>query len=264
MAVLQWILEVERKDITDAELVDSGSFPELDVDLLAALVSIATGDLGRRITLRVDNDAKKGILTKGRQILLMVYHWNRVNEEAGAIYDVTDLMQVQWLGDNNIATFDSNWDSIFAGCGDDIDMKSVKVLYFKHLRKSEVLKADIAYYTRLAATHEDKTYDFLKACVLRTIELQRQDFNREAHAAASKSGGGGADAHLLAAKGGGKGKGKKKGTVAILSTSDNAAFEEGDWYEEGEEEEYQEEEEEEDDEEFDDEEGVDMPAENDF
>ena len=49
--VLKWILKVEEPDTTIDSFADSGPFAELDIDLAAALVKIASGEIGREINL---------------------------------------------------------------------------------------------------------------------------------------------------------------------------------------------------------------------
>ena len=97
---------------------------------------------------------------------------------------------------------------VLSGCSDkNIDVALQKVLLLKQLRKSAKLKADISYYDRIPESHEDKSYEFLRGCVRRHLELQRLTANRSAQQQALA---GGAAASALAAKGKGKGKGKKK------------------------------------------------------
>ena len=59
-AVLEWILAVEAKDATFESLSDSGDFPELDVELAAAVVHIVHGELGRRRGARRLQGARLG------------------------------------------------------------------------------------------------------------------------------------------------------------------------------------------------------------
>ena len=138
----------------------------------------------------------------------MIYQHNRVSEEAGALYNYEDLMTVQWQGDNKMETFIPNWDMVLEGCGDDVDLKTVRFLFLKQLRLSAKLKPDLNYYDRIPANHEDKTYDFLRGCVRRHIELNRLKANRAANSEALKQGV--PDKQALAAKGKGEGKDKKK------------------------------------------------------
>ena len=114
---------MEAADATIDTFSDSGPFAELDIELAAALVKIAHGEIGREINLEVNKAAKRGTLMKGRQILWMIYHSNRLDEEAGSLFSYEDLAAVEWLGDNKMETFLQNWDMVLEGCGEDVDPK---------------------------------------------------------------------------------------------------------------------------------------------
>ena len=92
---------------------------------------------------------------KGRQILWMIYHNNRVDEEAGSLYSLEDLGSVAWQGDNRMETFLQNWEMVLSGCGDDVDVKTKRYMFLKQVRKSAKLRPDLNYYDRISATHED-------------------------------------------------------------------------------------------------------------
>ena len=69
----EWIREVYDKDVKPAEkmkkLQDPGEFGTLDTKLLAAHTRSAKGDLGQRILNYKEEQAMKGNLVRGRQVL---------------------------------------------------------------------------------------------------------------------------------------------------------------------------------------------------
>ena len=83
--VLQWVLEVYVKGATREQFENSGSFPELDVELSNAVIGIVHGELAREINAFVDAQQRRGVVPKGRQLLLMAHNDHRTNEEFGAI-----------------------------------------------------------------------------------------------------------------------------------------------------------------------------------
>ena len=108
-------LRVEAEDANFETLGDSEGFASLDAKLAAALAKISHGELGRRITHTMEVQAKAGRMVNGRQILHQIYQNYRVNEEAGALYDFTDLMAIRLKGDNQLENFLISWDSVIAG-----------------------------------------------------------------------------------------------------------------------------------------------------
>jgi hypothetical protein len=67
-ACFRWVLEAEAPTATYDLLADSGEFGTLDIKLAAALTKVATGEIGRKVTLAVETEAKPGRMLKGRQI----------------------------------------------------------------------------------------------------------------------------------------------------------------------------------------------------
>ena len=70
--VLNWLREVEDNSVDYLALAESGEFQRLDIALATDIARIAKGELGRTITLTIDVDAKKGKVTKGRQLLWLI------------------------------------------------------------------------------------------------------------------------------------------------------------------------------------------------
>ena len=140
------------------------------------------------INRAVDTDARKGIVTRGRQLLWLVYDYHRVSEEAGALYDISDLLQIEWLSDAKIETFISNWENVLSGCIKEVEEDVKRALFLKQVRKSQNISQDLAHYDRLPEGHEEKTYTFLRRACQRQITLARLEGNRAAHARASQLG----------------------------------------------------------------------------
>ena len=114
--VLDWLRKVEERDVDYRSLAHSGKFKRLDIALATDIARIARGELGRTITRTIDVDASKGRITKGRQLLWLIYDYNKTNEDAGALYDFNDLMKVEWISDNKMETFSENLENVLSGC----------------------------------------------------------------------------------------------------------------------------------------------------
>ena len=100
----EWLKEVYDKETKTAEkmqkLQDPGEFGTLDTKLRAALTRSAKGDLGQRILNYKEEQAVKGKLVRGRQVLLMFDEYFRTSEEAGNLYQLEDLLKVARVGDS--------------------------------------------------------------------------------------------------------------------------------------------------------------------
>ena len=207
--VLEWINELDKPGVTVESLDDPGAFKRLNVELVHAVVKIVHGDLGREVNAVVDRCHKQNKVPSGRGLLLMIYKDHATNEAAGAMYDITDLAKIKWLGDDKMRTFQNNIDTVLAGCRKTIDEDTLRSFYLDEISKSAKLKPDVAHFRRLPNGHEDKNYNFLKSALLRQLELEREASNRLAQERAL----GAPDTAYPAGKGGkkdGKGKGKDK------------------------------------------------------
>ena len=72
--------------MTLKRLYKTGSrFAGLDAKLLSGITDKAHGELGREITQKIEEYAKRGKMFRGRQAVFMVYEYMRVSEQAGAL-----------------------------------------------------------------------------------------------------------------------------------------------------------------------------------
>ena len=111
----QWICEVEKPGMTFDKLYETGrKFKSLDPKLLTAITDKCHGELGRRITQRIEEFAKDAKMLRGRQALHMIYEYMRVSELEGALYDLSDLMAVQ-LRAEKLEAFLNSWETTLLG-----------------------------------------------------------------------------------------------------------------------------------------------------
>ena len=112
----QWIMAVEDVDFGFEALGYPGrEYKSLDAKLAAAITETATGELGRQLTHRTEVEMNAGRLITGRQLLWIMQEYFRLNEEAGAVYEVQDLMAVKFKDDNHMEQFIATWDHVLAG-----------------------------------------------------------------------------------------------------------------------------------------------------
>ena len=209
-----WIIAVEADDVTyDALSTTPAKFETLDAKLSAALTEICKGELGRKITLKTEEEAKARRLIRGRQILWLVYEDYRLNEEAGALHEITDLMKVTLRKDQNkiehLSRFMLNWEMILAGMKEPPPENQLQILFYEQVRYLPFLNNDIAVYERANIGSEDRSYQFLLKAVKRVLERNKQEKNRKDIERSLESLTAGGKVNALKGKGGkGKGKGK--------------------------------------------------------
>ena len=200
-----WIMEVENPEVSFKRLYNTGSrFSDLDAKLLSAVTDKAHGELGREITQKIEEFAKVGRMLRGRQALRMIYNYMKVSEQAGALFDISDLMNVRLQGDR-LETFLHNWESTLTGMKNQPDPETKEVLFFRQLQRSDSLKAEVAHYERHELGHPDHSYNFLLTSIKRKIQKRRQDDNRKTIEHAH----GGGKSPALPAQGKGKGENNK-------------------------------------------------------
>ena len=143
-----WVKRTEGPATTFDDFRDSEGFYSLDAKLAAALTKIATGELGRRITLMVEQEASKNRMLKGRQILWMIHDNHKLDEERGALYDFTDLLAIRLKGDNQLGSFMTTWESVLSAMAHPPSPNIIEVLFLEQLRHSSALRDEIAIYDR--------------------------------------------------------------------------------------------------------------------
>ena len=128
-----WVMAAELPTATFDGLRDSEGFDSLDAKLAAALQKLATGELGRKITLETENQALKGRMINGRQILWLVHDYHKHGEERG---------------DSNLESFINTWESTLAAMKDPPAPHIVEILFLEQIRTSQVLHEEITHYDR--------------------------------------------------------------------------------------------------------------------
>ena len=130
---LRWVMKVEDATASFESLADSGKgFTRLDMKLSAAITTASTGEVGREVAEATEAAAKNGKMLRGRQALWLVYQWYKVTEEAGALFDLSDLMKVELEG-HNLSTFQQNWVSIL-GMKKEPDKQTMATLYHMQIQ----------------------------------------------------------------------------------------------------------------------------------
>ena len=94
-------------------------------------------------------------------------------------YTMTDLAKIKYRDDKNLEAFWHSWNRVLnrvnTAC---VQEAVIERMFFDQVKKSHVLKEDIAHYNRQETGHEHKNRDYLNRCVTRYLDRVRKDANR--------------------------------------------------------------------------------------
>ena len=110
----QWISQVEFPTAVLANFAYSDGFDTLDTKLASACFRAAAGreDVLGRLTREAEIARRSDRFLKGRQCLLLIYDFYRIDERSCGLFDFNDLVSVKWLGDAALERFMGNWDNV--------------------------------------------------------------------------------------------------------------------------------------------------------
>ena len=175
-----WIQAVEHPEARLEHFAHSGEFPQLDRKLGIALFSVARGEVLRQLQRLSETEARAGRLLKGRQCLHVIYEQYKMDEEAGSLYNMTDIMSVQLRSDAYLEDFLSNWQDVLAGMDQEPPIQILEHLFLNNLRHSQVLREEVLHYERCPVGHPHRTYAYLMGAARRYLMRKKHESNRRA------------------------------------------------------------------------------------
>ena len=179
--IFEWMNFIEEPRTTMDMLATTGDkFMRMDAKLLTAISKVATGELGRELTQAAseEKDLHKRLL-KGRQMLFLSYQYYEISEDKSVTYNITDLTRLIWLGDKRIADFLVSWNTVVGGMRGQLGEAPIHQWFYEQVKKSTVLKEEVAHYDRVDSGHPHKTYKWLMGAVRKYVMVRRRDHNRE-------------------------------------------------------------------------------------
>ena len=118
-----------------------------------------------------------GKLIKGRQLVWMIFNHFRLNSDMKMLYDIEDIAQLEWMGDQKIHSFYRIWFMMTKECEVPLPERTLRNMLSRKLEASVKLKEDLAYYHRLPEDHEQKTYAYLVHCMERLMSRAQESTN---------------------------------------------------------------------------------------
>ena len=180
--VIAWIQEAEVEGTRPEDFEESGDgFETLDRKLAASLIRVTKGELARKIHLESQRMNAKSMVLKGRQVYWMILSAFRTNPNMGVVYGVRDISKVQWLGDEKLETFQSNWFTVINQLRNPMGEGQLAEVLLELLENSKDMKDDIGHYRRVLAADPSKTYDYqyLLDTIDRHIALKSYKLNQQ-------------------------------------------------------------------------------------
>jgi hypothetical protein len=186
---LAWSLEIEVEGATQGDFIDSGRFAILDRKVGAKLQSMATGELGRRITQAADNARKEKRSLRGREIAWIVINYYSVSRFGNSLHNINDLQNVRMV-QYNLEQFQNNWVAVLDGMRRAPHPEDLEDIYYKAICEHKGLAEDIAHYNRQEeGSGGVRSYEYLYNRVSTYLSLTRQKLNRASLASAYAGGG---------------------------------------------------------------------------
>ena len=98
------ITATEHPKSTFSSFAECGGVDALDTKIAAALMDVASGELGRKMrpAAEAERQADPLRMIHGRQLLWMVHDYHQYDEGLGAIMVYTDLSAITFRGDNTL------------------------------------------------------------------------------------------------------------------------------------------------------------------
>ena len=170
---VRWFQEVEKPTTPFEALENSGNrFKLLDVRIASGIMKIATGTLGRELNKANQASAKAGMVLRGRQALHIMFHYFKVNEDQGALYDLKDLMAVKFHG--SLQDFINNWETILNGMEAEPDEKTLRTLFYDEIFDCKELDHDMACYDRMEPNDPNRSYKWMLSRIRTLLERKRK------------------------------------------------------------------------------------------
>jgi hypothetical protein len=121
-------------------------------------------------------------------MLYLCYQFYEISEDKAVTYNITDLTRLVWLGDKHIADFLISWNTVVGGMRGRLGEEPIHQWFYEQVKKSVILKEEVAHYDRVDKDHPHKSYKWLMGAVRKHVMVKRRDLNREKNVARAFTG----------------------------------------------------------------------------
>ena len=152
-----WIVKIEKPEVSFDDLSDTEGYDTLEAALCCAIFEVAKGELSGTLTLKSRELRSQGHLLTGRQAFFTVHAEFAIDDEHGALYDLSDLMLLRFKSDDQAPRILNLCQHTVQGVLEKQPGSNLMTLLKAQLENSPALKLDMAHFNRLPQGDLERT-----------------------------------------------------------------------------------------------------------
>eukprot|EP00971_Amphidinium_carterae_P303507 6030968-Amphidinium_carterae.1 len=161
------------------ELQDASEHPSLDSKLASALLHIAKAHVQWSLQSFCQEQHQQGKVATGRQLLSLFLREFNLDQSHLALFDLHDLMAVQWLGDNGLREFLQRWTYTINKLASRPSNEVLRSVLWHHMKRSKTFQHDMLLFERMDDKDPNKSYEHLLGVLRRQVLREQHERNRE-------------------------------------------------------------------------------------
>ena len=130
-----------------------------------------------KVNFKTEEATREGTLITGRQLVFMLLDSYKTFDRSDLIYGFDHLGNLK-VKDHNLHEFRMTWNHIIDNMGkfsmNDFHFRDV---FYRKIKDEPEMEYDTRLYERMSESDPNKTYEHLKKCVQRVIQMQEQRKN---------------------------------------------------------------------------------------
>eukprot|EP00971_Amphidinium_carterae_P336444 6472816-Amphidinium_carterae.2 len=176
-----WLSEIDGEADDEMINVIKERWKSLDGKIAAALGKIMKGPLLRRVNTKIESLAKMGRFAAGRLVLRWLVQDFAVDNSRGALYDISDLMQLKLTGTSAgaIQSFLEAWTWVEQGLKSDVATRVKEAMLWHQLKDCRILEPELVLYRTAPEGSQWRNYEYLLRSVESYVKRNRQDATRD-------------------------------------------------------------------------------------
>eukprot|EP00971_Amphidinium_carterae_P097772 1934644-Amphidinium_carterae.1 len=176
-----WLSEIDT-GVSDEDInVIKSRWRSLDGKVAASLGKIMKGPLLRRVNTKIESLARQGHFAAGRLVLRWLIQDFAVDNSRGALYDISDLMQLKLSGSSaaSIQHFLEAWTWVEQGLKSDVAPRVKEAMLWHQLKDCRILEPELVLYRTAPEGSEWRNYEYLLRSIESYVKRNRQDATRD-------------------------------------------------------------------------------------
>eukprot|EP00971_Amphidinium_carterae_P343600 6483442-Amphidinium_carterae.1 len=176
-----WLSEIDGSASDDEINIVRARWKSLDGKVAAALGRIMKGTLLRRVNTKIEMLARAGRFAAGRLVLRWLIQDFAVDNSRGALYDISDLMQLKLSGTSAgaIQHFLEAWTWVEQGLKSDVAPRVKEAMLWHQVKECHILEPELVLYRTAPEGSEWRNYEYLLRSIESYVKRHRQDATRD-------------------------------------------------------------------------------------